>query len=404
MRLAAIAVLVCSLTVIGPHCSAQSNPEQTLQELNRWFSQRLNEVRSSGGDAAAINALMKERVDKAKGALQGVDLANQPPATCLAWAQLCQIAQQPGQVIVAAQRFLQSEPEEGRKQAALSLLLGAYQATRDADGILKTLDQVRPANTLAARSLVGMIARGYAGIVAEKKGPDAALTLLERAERMLPADAPSDDRERQVHGSAVAAVAEARADILTKVGKKAEALAVLEAAIAKLGDNQAARGIAAKLAHARLPGSPAPEIKMERGYGNFPGLEKLRGKVVVLDFMAHWCPPCKASYPATKEMYKEWKDRGLEIVGITTYYGYYGQERNLSPDQEFAKLQDHINEFGVPWPLIVGDRSNFTAYGVSGIPQYVVIDREGKVKSITVGYSPALHEELRKSVEEALGK
>ena len=103
-------------------------------------------------------------------------------------------------------------------------------------------------------------------------------------------------------------------------------------------------------------------------------------------------------------MYRELKDKGLEVIAITKYYGYYKAERGLSKDQEFAKLKDYIDEWELPWPLIVGDNSNFENYGVGGIPQYVVIGRDGKVFSITVGYNEALHNELRANVEKALAQ
>lgn len=103
-------------------------------------------------------------------------------------------------------------------------------------------------------------------------------------------------------------------------------------------------------------------------------------------------------------MYRELKDKGLEVIAITKYYGYYKAERGLNKDQEFAKLKDYIDEWELPWPLVVGDNSNFENYGVGGIPQYVVIGRDGKVFSITVGYNEALHNELRANIEKALAQ
>lgn len=103
-------------------------------------------------------------------------------------------------------------------------------------------------------------------------------------------------------------------------------------------------------------------------------------------------------------MYNELGPRGFTVVGITQFYGYYKDQRDLTPDQEFAKLPEFVKEFNLPWPLIVGGKENFQAYGVNGIPQYVVIDRQGKVASITIGYSPQLHEQVRKAVEKALAE
>lgn len=103
-------------------------------------------------------------------------------------------------------------------------------------------------------------------------------------------------------------------------------------------------------------------------------------------------------------MYEENHAKGLEIAGITRYYGYYAQERQLTPDAEFAKMESFKTEHGLPWPIIFGEAENFEAYGVGGIPQYVVIDRAGKVKSITIGYNEELHKQLEKDVKEALAE
>ena len=103
-------------------------------------------------------------------------------------------------------------------------------------------------------------------------------------------------------------------------------------------------------------------------------------------------------------MYQELKSKGLEVVAITTYYGYYKAIKNLKPEEEFAKMKDYMEEWELPWPMVFADKTNFESYGVGGIPQYVVIDRDGKVSSITVGYNEALHKELRASVEKALSK
>ena len=105
-----------------------------------------------------------------------------------------------------------------------------------------------------------------------------------------------------------------------------------------------------------------------------------------------------------KKMYRELKDKGLEVVAITNYYGYYKAEKNLTPEAEHAKMKEYLEEWELPWPMVFGDHSNQDAYGVGGIPQYVVIDRQGKVVSVTVGYNEPLHVELRASVEKTLNQ
>jgi len=157
-----------------------------------------------------------------------------------------------------------------------------------------------------------------------------------------------------------------------------------------------------------LVGAVAPSLTVERSSGGtFTGLEQYKGKVVLVDFFAHWCPPCKASYPDMRKLYDDLHDKGLEIVGVTTYYGYYNDQKGLTPDQEFAKMADFIKEFNIAWPVAFGkdkDRKNFEAYGVTGIPTVAVIDREGKVHSLDVGYSAASFKKFRAEVEKLVAE
>jgi NAD-dependent DNA ligase len=103
-------------------------------------------------------------------------------------------------------------------------------------------------------------------------------------------------------------------------------------------------------------------------------------------------------------MYNDLKAKGLEVVAITQLYGYYKTERPLSKDDEFNRLADYIKEWSLPWPIVVSDKSNSENYGVNGIPQYVIVDRAGKVRAIHVGFSPERHEKLRNEVEKVLAE
>lgn len=103
-------------------------------------------------------------------------------------------------------------------------------------------------------------------------------------------------------------------------------------------------------------------------------------------------------------MYDELKSKGLEIVGVTTFYGFLRNERGITKDQEFAKLADHLKEYNINWPMVVGPKSNSEAYGVNDVPHYVVLGRDGKVVSSTMAYSTDLFNRLRASVEKALAQ
>ena len=112
---------------------------------------------------------------------------------------------------------------------------------------------------------------------------------------------------------------------------------------------------------------------------------------------------CQRSGPDLKQLYADFHDKVLERVAGTQFYGYVAQKRNLSVEQEFAEMDTFRTEKGEPWPMIFGDRANSEAYGVSGIPHWVVLDREGNVAFIHIGYSPAIFGPFREKVAKLVG-
>jgi thiol-disulfide isomerase/thioredoxin len=135
-------------------------------------------------------------------------------------------------------------------------------------------------------------------------------------------------------------------------------------------------------------GKSAPEIQADRSIGNFAGLASLRGKVVVLDFMAHWCGPCKAAFPDLRKLQAEYGARGFQMLSITSFYGYYGAQKDLKPEAEYRRMVDFVKSYSLNWPVIF-DAKQIThqRYGVSAIPHLVIIDRTGQVQRVQVGNS-----------------
>jgi peroxiredoxin/outer membrane lipoprotein-sorting protein len=147
----------------------------------------------------------------------------------------------------------------------------------------------------------------------------------------------------------------------------------------------AADGVAA----ASLKGKAAPAFKLPGVDGKMVSIADLRGQVVIIDFWATWCGPCKLSLPHLDKLYQAQKDSGLKVFAID-------EQEDLSDVKEFISQ----TKLGVP-VLIDRDAKVGEAYGVEGIPQTVVIGKDGKVRNVFVGFSDQMPDMLAKAVEEA---
>ena len=123
-------------------------------------------------------------------------------------------------------------------------------------------------------------------------------------------------------------------------------------------------------------GTHAPDFKMKTIDGKTFKLSQLKGKTVVLDFWASWCPDCRKDAPEVVRMYKEYAPQGIEFVGV-------------SMDTDVEAWRKACEQFGITYTQ-VSELKKFKetdiakAYGVKWIPSMVVVDKEGKVALSTV--------------------
>ena len=138
-------------------------------------------------------------------------------------------------------------------------------------------------------------------------------------------------------------------------------------------------------------GKPAPAIAAEKWLNSAPlALDKLKGKVVIIDFWAPWCPPCRKVIPTLAKDFNELKDKGLVVIGFTKLYGSYRDDiqnkGKVEAAEEKALIRGFVERNQLLYPIAISDKGeDFDDYGVSGIPTMVFIDKAGNVYDIKVG-------------------
>jgi thiol-disulfide isomerase/thioredoxin len=165
---------------------------------------------------------------------------------------------------------------------------------------------------------------------------------------------------------------------------------------------------------AELIGKEAPDFELSNFFNSEPvTLKDLRGKVVMVDFWANWCGPCKAAFPNMAELYAEYKDKGFVILGVTSLQGYFAdgdvregmQKRDLPAERELELTKDFIAKHKMTWPVAFSSRGCFDpAYGIQGIPTFAVIDKQGKVRLLQVGSGPESEAKLKALIPQLLAE
>ena len=139
-------------------------------------------------------------------------------------------------------------------------------------------------------------------------------------------------------------------------------------------------------------GHLAPDFTLKTLEGHTVRLSEFRGKkVVLINFWATWCPPCRLEMPTMQQIYAEYKERGFEILAV-----------NIEPDAQ-QDIRDFVKELRLTFPILLDpDMKVSRKYHLIGLPVSILIDRQGIVRAKDVGYHDWTSKASRTRVESLL--
>jgi cytochrome c biogenesis protein CcmG/thiol:disulfide interchange protein DsbE len=149
--------------------------------------------------------------------------------------------------------------------------------------------------------------------------------------------------------------------------------ALLGWVLAGSGGTPGGFGINSRFGEVAIQQRPAPGFVKESLEGRRVSLAELKGKVVMLDFWSSWCPPCRKEAPTLAGVYAEYRDRGVEFVGVAIW-------------DDPGDVGRYVRELGLTYPNVLDEKGQIAIdYGVAGIPEKFFIDAQGSLVRSFVG-------------------
>jgi thiol-disulfide isomerase/thioredoxin len=138
-------------------------------------------------------------------------------------------------------------------------------------------------------------------------------------------------------------------------------------------------------------GAVAPELGLERAQGGKLTLASLKGRVVLVDFWATWCPPCRAELPFLVKLAQRFQDRGLVLVAVN---------QDDAPAQKALVAEFAPSVPGLLPRVVYGTPATTTAWHIDGLPTLYLVDPKGRVFAASEGFTS--EEDVERAVTQAL--
>ena len=147
---------------------------------------------------------------------------------------------------------------------------------------------------------------------------------------------------------------------------------------------------AGSLAASGMTGQPAPDFALKSSSGENLRLSEYRGDVVMINFWATWCGPCRQEMPLLDELYSRYQRVGFNLLGVNI-------------DDDSSRAMDMIDELGVSFPVLFDSSKEVSRlYQVDAMPVTIIVDRDGNVRHVHQGYKPGYEQQYLDQVRALL--
>jgi thiol-disulfide isomerase/thioredoxin len=386
--------------------AAAPGPAECVTALQAFVPKRQQEVRTpTGFTSELLRQVNDEKLALAKSCLARFDAATVKTSQLPGLSELFTAAGQPEEGRAALTRALGASLPPADRASALATAINVTLTEPKGDErnarIEKLLDELDtiPAATFDQKFNAHYRMLGY------YRADDIDAGIIKHATWIAGIAKTFTPEQRKTLGIRMVSAQVDMAEALAGQGMNDEALALLRKTQAEWGDVPRAGEsyLAPAIARYLLVGTAAPAITAPR-WLNAPSDMKdmaMDGAVTLLEFTAHWCGPCRESYPGVNRLRRQFGAKGFRVVMVTRYWGYFSQdgkmERPLAPDEELKRDVGYFKGHELDVPVAVGDQVtggtgqdvNDRNYRVSGIPQIHLIDKHGKIRLIMIGYDDA---------------
>ena len=229
--------------------------------------------------------------------------------------------------------------------------------------------------------------------------------------------------QRKRFGHQIGSAYRTAAQALAGQGKNDEALELLRRARSEFAGLPEASDFDSEIERYTLVGTAGAPLKAPVWLNAPAGTTEMpmTGHVTLLEFTAHWCGPCRESYPGINRLRAKYEPSGFRVVLATQLYGYFASEQNLDAAAEVARDRDYFAKHEMSVPVAIGAKNapavrstdgsttfqrdpNDESYKVSGIPQIHLIDQKGRIRLIMIGYDDANEPKLAEMIEKLLAE